>query len=195
MKAFVIAIEWYGPYSRSELSDAACRGRFRTGMYLARGFNNVSNRHDLQYVGISKKNYMYRVKENHDKLDRIIDPQMYGGIITYNNAPEQSRLVDSILFQKSLDYVETVLAYVLQPPMNDAKVFHLPQEPAIIINRWFSGLDLATRQIRGDEAVPDYLEYDPAQGARMGWIETAPRFELLRPEQLTARARRKQISN
>lgn len=134
----VYVIEWMGPYNsldemyEREGIDSCC-------IYLITGRLPYDRRHDIKYVGITKRPPSKRLKDkdHQEKQKDIKEKQFWAGrfsVSRYNN-------LDSPSGRCRAEAVETLLIrYLANMPgvrmINEKKRYQDPRRPIAIISRW-----------------------------------------------------------
>lgn len=183
MKCFVISIDWYGPYDRMSMHNAALSEKSYAGLYLARGSWQMRSP-EIQYIGMSRSDLPWRIRWPNPGLDQVKKAEMWGGLISYHNAPVNALSGTSDAYGNTIKKAESIFIYLLQPRFNINEKTIAPKEPAIIINRWYDGAEPYKRRLSPDVVVPDFVEYDPESGATLAWHDDPPRIERMSPEEV-----------
>ncbi|GAB3825795.1 hypothetical protein GCM10028821_07170 [Hymenobacter jeollabukensis] len=122
-----IIIEWEGPYSLEELK----RVEKGNGLYLLTGREDGKRgrEDELQYCGITEKQFCERVKHSHHKVKLIRKDslQIWIGCLIYPHECVRQHLEDA----------ERAFVSFWDIQMNDKKKRYYPDSPICIVTRWF----------------------------------------------------------
>ncbi len=156
-KRLVIGVDWFGPYTRTEVAQA--EEFFEGGLYFAIGRKAGKGNHKRkpQYIGISNGGLCGRASNPaHHKL-KTLDPHTtfwLGEIATAEPAGKRQQAT-----RTTLSYAEWLHAYFMHLPLNEKKTKKLPPNPVTVLNRWWKG-DFCTPYLkRPHPDWPDLIDF------------------------------------
>ena len=140
-----IVINWHGPVAPEEVDDY-----HEGGLYVITGYKRYERNDQIQYIGITERNFSSRL-DRHHKINKVTrDRRIWVGQIVYPTEPSRTKL----------ERAEGMLIYALQPDLNERKKVTLPR-PAVVVSHWFNakGVPRLNRQgIFSD--FPDVISWD-----------------------------------
>ncbi len=146
MKSYVI--RWSGPYTDDNYPLN------KGGLYLITGFKRYDRIRDIQYIGITEKDFAQRLKNHHKKNYVTKDRLFWFGEID----------ADYKLKRKDLELVESLLIYFWDSPLNEKKRIYPPKETCIAINRWCKpNGELRKRMTHEGQQLHDVIMWDGEQ--------------------------------
>ena len=130
MEHLTIKIHWKGPYTLDEIDELSDGN----GLYLLAGKQKYQREDDIQYFGITEREFRKRFKEHH-KIPYITrDLQIWLGKIVYPNMFDRSHL----------ETAESIIIYFSGTDLNVQGRFTLPK-PTTVISHWFKKDGLSPR--------------------------------------------------
>jgi hypothetical protein len=166
----VIAVNWYGPfYSIEEAKRTAKDNGVGEAIYL---LIDKQKKAALRYVGISKA-LQNRFNNQHSALNKLAKGScIWLGLVDSHAIAGRKKAGQSTSHSRGVALAEGLTAYFLKLPENDRKRRKEPDVSAILINRWFRGVDPFHRwKHRAHEDWPDLIEWDQVnQTASLVWF-------------------------
>lgn len=140
-----IVIKWHGPVSWDALENME-----GGGLYAISGTQKYQRGIHVQYIGITEQKYTKRFDRRH-KVN----------LITRNLNIWVGTVIHPIdLARAGLERAESMLIYILNPPLNEKKRFQLPH-PTTIISHWFNEKDKARYKRQSIfKHLPDVVFWD-----------------------------------
>lgn len=140
-----IVINWHGPVAPEEI-DSYHEG----GLYVVTGYKRYQRNDQIQYVGITERNFSARLSRHHKIEEVTRDRRIWVGQIVYPNEASRTKL----------ERAEGMLIYALKPALNERKKFTLPR-PALVVSHWFNAKDAPRFNRQGIFSnFPDVISWD-----------------------------------
>jgi hypothetical protein len=155
-KRLVIGIDWFGPYTRGEVWEAA--SYYDGGLYLAIGRRRGKGNHKRrpQYIGISTSGLCRRAgSPGHPKL-KLLDADVaiwLGEIATSEPAGKRVHAT-----RTTLRFAEWLHVYFMALPLNE-RLKRLPPKPVTVLNRWWTADGNTPRLKRPHPDWPDLVDF------------------------------------
>lgn len=172
---YAAIVDWFGPYkSTAELRDAADElgVLLKHNLYMAIGSRPRQKNVDIQYVGISRSIWT-RFDKKHP-INSLLKKQslkLFLGIVSSQSVSGRKASHHHKGFSIPVTLSESILAFLLELPLNKDKRCSTPVDSITLVNRWFkTNLDDRYRN-RPHPNWPDYLEYDwETDDAKIVWF-------------------------
>lgn len=159
---YAVVVDWYGPYESVKAAKAATRdwggGEI---IYVAMGTVARQRIPKLQYVGITR-NFEGRLSPNHKIRTTLKEEglslylgQVGSQAVAGRKAKHQHKGFTALLY-----LAESAMAFFLQLPLNSDKRCSPPNDPVILVNRWWKTTDYDARKRKRPPNWPDFIEYD-----------------------------------
>ncbi len=159
---YAALIDWCGPFHTIE---AACHAVAEEGygeaLYMAVGSKRGQTKSHVQYVGITA-DLTKRFNGTHpiQLLLRAKTLRLYVGIVTSQAVAGKKASHHAKRFSIPLYLAESVIAFLMELPLNKDKRCNPPKDSVVVVNRWYRQ-DFATRRRRRPHPTwPDLIEYD-----------------------------------
>ena len=148
MSVKTIIVRWEGPHTLESVGSTG----LGNGLYFLSGRARYERTDQIQYFGITTREYRDRIKQDHQALARIREDTL--GI--WLGQLEYPRRVKA----DHLKLAEACLIYFWQPNLNKIGKIR-PSEPVCLVSRW-TKTDGSVRRRRGSvyKALPDVLWWD-----------------------------------
>jgi len=160
-----IIVDWYGPYSLGDTITPA-RDDFGAGLYMAIGRKTSSKEDILQYVGISK-NLASRLTTSQNLLHLN-----QGATVWLGEVSTVGRIgAATIKGMEQVALAEWLLAFYLQPKLNERKTTNPPSCVATLINRWWKTDYETPRRNRPHKDWPDIIDHGQEQIGFVKWVK------------------------
>ncbi|MBN2007816.1 hypothetical protein JW960_00565 [candidate division KSB1 bacterium] len=161
-----VIIDWFGPYSRDEAIDAA-KNDYIDGLYMLIGKTKYQKQKACpQYIGLSD-NLFRRLSNGHNAINQL--SQELKLWLAENGSPG----IPGRKLKKTnigLDLAEWAHTFFMELPLNDKKTMKPPDNPVLVVNRWWK-TDYETRRNKRPHCDwPDIIDYLGAEyGATVAW--------------------------
>lgn len=163
---YAALIDWCGPFPTIEAACKAVSGEgYGEALYMAIGSRRGQKMSHIQYVGITS-DLTKRFNGNHpiQLLLRERTLRLYVGVVTSQAVAGKKAAHHAKRFSIPLYLAESVIAFLMELPLNKDKRCNPPKDSVVVVNRWYR-TDFATRRRRRPHrSWPDLLEYDWDEG-------------------------------
>ena len=151
-------VNWHGPYTYESIcDDVQCQAEkpedlFKNGLYVFIGKKKYAHAKHLQYIGITEDSFKFRFSQHHKV-----------GLINKGLSIWLGKIVvPKRLDRNALETVEHMIAYFVQPPLNEMKTHTPPQTSCTVISRfYFATSDTLRKRIPLLlQDIPDVMLWD-----------------------------------
>ena len=165
-KHFMIAVDWYGPYTDMDAARSIARYDYDQGLYLCIGTVENQTVARPQYIGIGST-LANRLNERHHALRQIAGRNLWlGQVVTAEPGGRKQKAT-----QATLDFAEWLHARFMQLPLNQKKKKTFPDRGVTVLNRWWRPDYETAHRRRPHPEWPDLIDV-PHYGlpARAVWF-------------------------
>lgn len=161
---FAVVIDWVGPFgSVQELREWTTEWGYRRGnnLYVAVGSRRRQTKSELQYVGITGNLWKrFNTKHPINVLLKKRGLKLFIGIVSSQAVAGRKAGHHHKKFSVPVYLAESVLAFLLELPLNKDKRCSVPKDSIVLTNRWWK-TDYETRyRNRPSTDWPDFLEFE-----------------------------------
>ena len=155
-------VNWHGPYIYEDICyDVQCQeekpeGLHKNGLYVFIGKRKYAHAKYLQYIGITEGSFRNRFLQHHKAGEINRELSIWLGKI----------IVPKKYHRDALETVEHMLAYFVQPEMNEMKTCNPPKIDCTVISRFYfpKSNTLRTRIPLLLQNIPDVMLWDQENG-------------------------------
>lgn len=165
MTLTTVVIHWTGPHSFWQVSQS----ENGDGIYLLVGKQKYERQEQIQYCGITQRQFRDRINGKHPALTKIKRDTLsiWLGEVVYPTQFDRSHL----------EIAESCLVSFWQPSLNELKRAYCPVRPICLVSQWFNR-DGRPRLSRPPilRDLPDILWWDQERW-RTGKLKVGPKID------------------
>lgn len=159
---YAVMIDWCGPFHSVESAcEAVVEEGYGEALYMAIGSKPGQAATHLQYVGITG-DFTKRFNGKHpiQLLIRENTLRLYVGLVTSQAVAGKKASHHAKRFSIPLYLAESVIAFLMELPLNKDKRCSPPKDSVVVVNRWYRDDFVTRRRRRPHRGWPDLIEYD-----------------------------------